>query len=538
MSQVKGTTVDVRRFVTGCALSHQDIALSNEHAIQFIFRVHAGSKGEVSADPMSPFAGNGNGSSGCGARILLRADFWVSLRACAKHRCATLTMTRGICSIHWQELSKNEFGAAIRHIASWENDATKAGELGSKADEMWRGGKTETRGKGSKGMKLAAFASVLASYKVELPDTTAVFASMPYRGESKRKDVPSCSVNGAEVAMVEVVPLTARENRGGAEGSMAIEGEGGNGGCREWEYRHLGSISVRELDVGLKTVLRKSVQEQGLCVRVQLFDGNVVKESAWLEASNSYSCTWPDLAKNPVVFEKGLVVVMVLMDAVEEGDMEMPPPHSMIITSPLDPASSPAGGAIGAGCSLAAEGWMGAGVGAVAGGAVCGSGSGGGIAKRLTVLKREDSIGDSTGFSFKTETDSMGLKRDSIGDSVGDGGVALKRGSSSELLAGDSKRRVGAGVGSWGAGGKGKGLMQLNVPSPSQGCRARTPLISPLGIHKTRYSSLKRLPASWSFFAPSCAAPANSSTPRSQCNSSTPHSCKAPKYETESPEND
>ena len=47
--QVQGSAVDVRRFVTGCALSRQDLALSDEQAIEIIFRIHAGSKGEVGA---------------------------------------------------------------------------------------------------------------------------------------------------------------------------------------------------------------------------------------------------------------------------------------------------------------------------------------------------------------------------------------------------------------------------------------------------------------------------------------------------------
>ena len=382
-------------------------------------------------------------------------------------------MTRYICA---QELSKDEFGAAIRHIALWgddDNQAEKAGQPGgsqASADEMWRGGKADTRGKGSKGMKLAAFKSALSTHKVRLPDTSAVFASMPFGRGLRSKDVPSCFVNGAEVAMVEMAPRTAGrmplgggEGTQGAEGSLAVEVDGGGERTsREWEYRHSGSMSVKELDVGLKAHLRKGVQDQGLVVRVQVCDGDVVKESAWLEPSNSYSCSWPDLANNPVAFKKGLVVVMVLMDGMtaEEEDTVMPPPNPLMITSPHELATSSADRSGGAGRSLAAEGcWPDPS--AVVGGSA-------GIAKRLTVLKRADSSGDSNG------------------GGVGDGSGALKRGNSSELSGGDSKRRVGAAVSSWGAGGKGKGLMHLSVPSPSHGSRARTPLISPLGIHKTR----------------------------------------------------
>jgi hypothetical protein len=55
--QVQGSAVDVRRFVTGCALSRQDLALSDEQAIEFIFRIHAGSNGEVGPMCNAPWRG-------------------------------------------------------------------------------------------------------------------------------------------------------------------------------------------------------------------------------------------------------------------------------------------------------------------------------------------------------------------------------------------------------------------------------------------------------------------------------------------------
>lgn len=63
----------------------------------------------------------------------------------------------------------------------------------------------------------------------------------------------------------------------------------------------------------------------------------------------------------------------------------------------------------------------------------------------------------------------------------------LKRGNSFDLGE-SSKRRATGGAGGYAASGKGKGLMNVTVTATSPGLRGRgTPLISPLGVPKTRW---------------------------------------------------
>lgn len=145
-------------------------------------------------------------------------------------------------------------------------------------------------GVGGGRMTLQAFAAALESGGVRLPDTRGVFAAMPQHA-SKRRYSPQCMVNG-EIVPVKAVP-------GGQEGVGGAE----DGSVREWRYTHEGAVTVTNLEVGLRSGLRKSVQDQGCSVIVQVLDAGVVKESACLNGANSYSSRWPDLADNPVTFQ-------------------------------------------------------------------------------------------------------------------------------------------------------------------------------------------------------------------------------------------